>query len=82
MSYATAAYQRARARLIGQPCALRCSPTCRGIADTADHIVPLSAGGTNDAHNLQPACGPCNSSKGNGRSRRRNNRAPRRWVAS
>ncbi|MFJ6299437.1 HNH endonuclease [Streptomyces griseoviridis] len=33
-------------------------------ATTADHIVPLSRGGTNDVENLRPACGPCNFSRG------------------
>ena len=34
-------------------------------ASTADQIVPLSRGGTNDIENLRPACGPCNFSRGN-----------------
>ncbi|MFF3992454.1 HNH endonuclease signature motif containing protein [Streptomyces cyaneofuscatus] len=34
-------------------------------ATTADHIVPLSRGGTNDIQNLRPACGPCNFSRDN-----------------
>jgi hypothetical protein len=31
----------------------------------ADHVVPLSRGGTNDEDNLVCACKPCNSSKNN-----------------
>jgi 5-methylcytosine-specific restriction endonuclease McrA len=31
---------------------------------TIDHIVPVSKGGPNMADNVQPLCGPCNSSKG------------------
>lgn len=32
---------------------------------TMDHVVALSKGGSHTASNIVPACGPCNSSKGN-----------------
>jgi 5-methylcytosine-specific restriction endonuclease McrA len=32
---------------------------------TIDHCKPFSAGGTNEFHNLLPACKSCNSRKGN-----------------
>lgn len=34
-------------------------------SNTVDHVVPLSRGGTNEITNLVPACGRCNSRKGN-----------------
>lgn len=36
---------------------------CGDCANTVDHIIPLSRGGTNDPENLTPACKSCNSSK-------------------
>lgn len=36
---------------------------CGAIADTTDHVIPLSRGGTNWPANLRPACRPCNSGK-------------------
>ncbi|MEU1585224.1 HNH endonuclease [Micromonospora sp. NPDC005710] len=42
-----------------------CSLCRRRPATTADHILPLSKGGSNDLTNLRPACGPCNYGRGN-----------------
>ena len=36
-----------------------------GVALQIDHIVAITRGGTNDPHNIQLLCGPCNKSKGN-----------------
>jgi 5-methylcytosine-specific restriction endonuclease McrA len=40
---------------------LSCHKRCKL---TADHVVPVSKGGTSNIDNIQPLCGPCNSSKG------------------
>ena len=45
--------------LIGDLCSY-----CGGPGGTVDHIVPVSAGGTSEWHNLTAACLSCNSSKG------------------
>lgn len=42
---------------------LACGKQEPDIKLTADHILPLAMGGTNDISNIQPLCGPCNSSK-------------------
>jgi 5-methylcytosine-specific restriction endonuclease McrA len=36
---------------------------CSNKADTIDHVIPLSRGGTHGIGNLLPACRSCNSSK-------------------
>lgn len=41
-------------------CCLRCG---EAKPLTADHVIPLSKGGRNDIGNIQPLCGPCNSTK-------------------
>lgn len=50
-------------------CAWNYSCACCGKSEpevklTADHIVPLSRGGSNEIGNIQPLCGSCNSRKG------------------
>lgn len=61
--YDTATYRRNRKIILrgSPPCAL-CETT---PATTADHIIPKSAGGGPELGNLQPACKPCNSRRGN-----------------
>lgn len=51
-------------------------PTCAGVATTADHITPVSEGGTHDLSNLAAICEPCHEIKSKaeraaGRARRR-----------
>jgi 5-methylcytosine-specific restriction endonuclease McrA len=36
---------------------------CGSPANTADHLVPLSKGGTHDEYNLVACCHACNSGK-------------------
>jgi len=42
----------------------KCAHCKASVPLTADHMVPLSKGGTNDIGNIQPLCKPCNSRKG------------------
>lgn len=57
-----AEYQRNRATLLADepPC-----HWCGQPATTADHITPRSHGGGHDLGNLVPACGRCNTARGN-----------------
>jgi 5-methylcytosine-specific restriction protein A len=42
-----------------------CCVTCGARKDlSVDHIIPVVKGGTNDIHNLQTMCMPCNLKKG------------------
>lgn len=40
-----------------------CCYYCGSPANTVDHLVPLSKGGTHEEHNLVACCTRCNSSK-------------------
>lgn len=57
-----AEYRRNRATILAN------HPTCelchRAPATTADHITPISRGGTSALTNLRPACATCNSRRG------------------
>ena len=44
---------------------LRCGKSHDESKLTADHVTPISKGGTSNIDNIQPLCGSCNSSKGN-----------------
>lgn len=38
---------------------------CKGPANEADHIIPVSFGGGNEIDNLLPCCKSCNSTRKN-----------------
>lgn len=59
--YATAEYKTNR-KIILEQSQYICH-YCNGPANTADHIVPVSQGGTNEINNLLPACHNCNSTR-------------------
>lgn len=42
----------------------RCLCCCKLRPLTADHVLPVSKGGSSYIENIQPLCGPCNYSKG------------------
>jgi 5-methylcytosine-specific restriction endonuclease McrA len=74
-------------RLVLEAAGFRCEvrgPTCTTTATTADHIVPVSAGGSSELQNLRAACRSCQNRQGGqirqaiGRSRLIGRRS-RRW---
>lgn len=42
----------------------RCLACGQQVPLTADHVIPVSAGGSSWIENIQPLCQPCNSKKG------------------
>jgi 5-methylcytosine-specific restriction endonuclease McrA len=55
-------YIRNRAQILeGNPMCVWCG---RQPATTADHVLAVAQGGTNDLENLVPACEPCNRLRG------------------
>ena len=61
-AYNDPTYKRHRQEILqGDPMCHLCG---KAGADTADHIIPLFQGGTNDLDNLRPAHRTCNSAKG------------------
>lgn len=60
-AYNTAEYQRNR-KIVLESNNYMCH-YCNGPATTADHITPVSQGGTNELSNLLPACHDCNSTR-------------------
>lgn len=54
-----AAYDGRRRELAGDPCALRISASCTGVATSADYTVPGDW-----TSELQPACLPCQRVQG------------------
>ena len=61
--YATAEYKRNRLAVL-EAANDQCH-YCNAEATTADHITPVSFGGTNEASNLLASCVSCNSSRKN-----------------
>lgn len=55
------AYELDRKPLLGRPCELKL-PGCLGLANSADHVIPVSQGGRGGP--LRPACTACNSAAG------------------
>jgi 5-methylcytosine-specific restriction endonuclease McrA len=69
-TYATTAYRHSRKLLIDNtwknrlPCHICGRPFTQRADITADHIVPVARGGSNDISNLSPAHLSCNSRRG------------------
>jgi 5-methylcytosine-specific restriction endonuclease McrA len=59
--YNSAEYKRNRKLILEQ--SQHICHYCQGYANTADHIVPVSQGGTHELSNLLAACHQCNSTR-------------------
>ena len=59
--YNSAYYQRVR-QLVLERDYFTCH-YCGQEANTVDHLIPISKGGTDEATNMVAACNPCNSGK-------------------
>lgn len=59
--YNSAYYQRVRREVLERDY-FTCH-YCSQEANTVDHLIPLSKGGTDEASNLVAACNKCNSGK-------------------
>jgi 5-methylcytosine-specific restriction enzyme A len=63
---ADAKWRKTRVRILNRDshrCRLRYVGICIGLASDADHIIPVSQGGTHHDSNLQAACSPCHRAK-------------------
>jgi 5-methylcytosine-specific restriction endonuclease McrA len=62
-AYADAAYRGYRRKVLAAkpPCSY---PGCVAVADTLDHVVAVSLGGTNEPGNLRPMCRKHNEALG------------------
>jgi 5-methylcytosine-specific restriction endonuclease McrA len=82
--YGSTIYQRNR-KIVLEAANYCCQwPGCNRPATTADHIVPLAYGGTNDLGNLRASCSKCNYAGGmrivkEKQAARRIGRQSRRW---
>jgi phage terminase large subunit-like protein len=78
--YNTNTYKANRKQLLtGNPTCHWCGAT----ATTADHLIEVDRGGTNELDNLVPACNPCNSRRGQAyRAQRDKQRQARREQAT
>ena len=61
--YNTAEYKTNR-RIVLEASGYTCH-YCKGPANEADHIIPVSHGGGNEIDNLLPCCKSCNSTRKN-----------------